>query len=242
MSQVAANADDYAANRLNRFFTANGETPNDGDLTGQCVTLVKWFMAEMSDVPSPFAARGDARYVGKRLVAQGLAVEVAYSERRRGDVICYEYGTYGHIGIVLSGDRTFEENVNWAGVASKIVDGARVYASRIGNLSESWRHDQHIYRLNSYKEGDMGQVEDLQNTIAALHKELETERATYEQWIKDRDATIKGLRDELDGERKGYEAMISDRDAKIADLIKNGGSDPDLVQLAALLKKIVAKP
>lgn len=152
MAQVADNADIYANNRLNKFFP--GVIP---ELDGQCVSLVKWFMQEMSEVPNPQAARGDARYVGKTLVAQGHAVEVPYSQRRRGDIICYEYGTYGHIGVVLSGDRTFEQNVNWAGVDSKIVDGARVYASRIGSLNESWRHDQHIYRLNTYKEGDMAE-------------------------------------------------------------------------------------
>lgn len=148
MPQVAVDADKYANTRLNIFFP--GVVPS---LDGQCVSLAKWFMAEMSDVPNPQAARGDARYVGKTLVAQGHATEVPYSERKRGDLICYEYGTYGHIGVVLSGDRTFEENVNWSGVASKIVDGERVYASRIGLLSEAWRHDQHIYRLKTYKEG-----------------------------------------------------------------------------------------
>lgn len=147
MAHVAANADLYAEPRQNYFFP--GVIP---ELDGQCVSLAKWFIQEMSDVPDPQAARGDARYVGKTLVSQGHAVEVPYSERRRGDLICYEYGTYGHIGVVLSGDRTFEQNVNMGGVNSKIVDGARVYASRIGSLSESWRHDQHIYRLNTYKE------------------------------------------------------------------------------------------
>jgi hypothetical protein len=155
MAHVANNADDYASARLNKFFP--GIVPS---LDGQCVSLAKWFMQEMSDVPDPQAARGDARYVGKTLVAQGHAVEVPYADRRRGDLICYEYGTYGHIGVVLSGDRTFEENVNWPGVASKVVDGAWVYASRIGALSESWRHDQHIYRLNTYKEGEETQVAD----------------------------------------------------------------------------------
>lgn len=148
MAQVAANADDYASPRVGWFFS--GVT---SDLDGQCVSLVKWFMQDMTGVPNPQAARGDARYVGHTLVAQGHAVEVPYGDRRRGDIICYEYGIYGHIGVVLSGDRTFEENVNWPGVSSKFVDGARVYAARIGSLSESWRHDQHIYRLKSYNEG-----------------------------------------------------------------------------------------
>lgn len=150
MAQVDLNADIYASKRLNIFFKTTYPS-----LEGQCVTLTKNFMQDMSSVPNPHAARGDARYVGKRLVAEGHAVEVPYSERKRGDLITYEYGTYGHIGVVLSGNRTFEENVNWPGVASKIVDGSRVYASRIGSLSEGWRHDQHIYRLKSYKEGSL---------------------------------------------------------------------------------------
>lgn len=147
MSQVANNADDYASARLNIFFP--GVVPS---LDGQCVSLVKWFLAEMTSVPNPQAARGDARYVGKTLVAQGHAIEVPYEQRQRGDVICLEYGVYGHIYVQLSGNRVFEENVNWPGVASKIVDGARVYASRIGSDGEAWRHDFHAYRILSYNE------------------------------------------------------------------------------------------
>lgn len=150
MMAVAINADEYANPRQNIFFS--GVTP---DLDGQCVSLVKWFLQEMTSVPNPQAARGDARYVGKALVAQGHAVEVPFADRRRGDIVTYEYGVYGHIGVILSGNRTFEENVNWPGVASKIVDGARVYASRIGSIGETWRHDMHIYRIKSYNEGEV---------------------------------------------------------------------------------------
>lgn len=146
---VAKNADDYTIGRLNIFFT--GVVP---ELDGQCVSLVKWFMQEMSAVPNPQAARGDARYVGHTLVSQGHAIEVPYSDRRRGDIVCYEYGVYGHIGVQLSNGRIFEQNVNIGGVASKIVDGARVYASRIGDENESFRQNPHIYRLKTYKEED----------------------------------------------------------------------------------------
>lgn len=152
---AAANADDYAVTRQNFFFPANNNTPVDGNLTGQCVTLLKWFFAEMCDnFPSPFAARGNARFVGQNLVAQGLATEVPYSDRRRGDVICYEYGQYGHIASQLSGGRVFEENVNLGGVSRRLVAGAYVYASRIGNENEAWRADKnpHVYRLKSYNE------------------------------------------------------------------------------------------
>lgn len=161
-----ANADDYAAARQNIFFTADGETPADGNLTGQCVTLLKWFFQDMcAGFPKPFAARGDARYVGKTLVAQGLAVEVPYADRQSGDVICYEYGTYGHIASQLSGGRVFEENVNWSGVASRVVDGAIVYASRIGSENEAWRSTKnpHIYRLLSYNGDTMPQAQDVTN-------------------------------------------------------------------------------
>ncbi len=147
---VANNADDYANARLNIFFP--GVTP---DLDGQCVSLVKWFMAEMSQVPNPQAARGDARYVGQTLVNQGHATEVEWASRKRGDIVCYEYGTYGHIGVYLSGNRVFEENVNMPGTTKKLVDGAYVYSSRIGAESESWRtgKNPHIYRLKTYVEG-----------------------------------------------------------------------------------------
>lgn len=153
MPRVANNAVDYANPRVGIFFPAHNQTPADGNLTGQCVTLNKWFLAEMTDVPSPFAARGDARYVGQTLVNQGHAVKVAYSDRRRGDFAVFEYGQYGHIGVLLDADRIFEQNVNVAGVARRLVDGAYVYSARIGRLSESWRPVQAtIYRIKSYNE------------------------------------------------------------------------------------------
>lgn len=172
---VASNADDYAAERQNIFFTANDQTPEDGNLTGQCVTLIKWFMAQMTTVPNPFAARGDARYVGKRLVAEGHAYEVPYAERRRGDIVCMEYGIYGHIYVQLSGGRVFEENVKWSGVRSKIIsegnDSWTVYASRIGSDAETFRHDMHVYRLYSYNEGDdaMSTIGDYEARILIKH-------------------------------------------------------------------------
>lgn len=159
MAQVAADADAYTNGRVGIFFPGVDPT-----LDGQCVSLVKWFMAEMSSVPNPQAARGDARYVGKTLVAQGHAIEFPYDQRIRGDIVCYEYGQYGHTGVILSGNRTFEENVNWPGVASKIVDGSRVFASRIGSMSESWRHDMHIYRLKTYREAGSPQGEPMFTT------------------------------------------------------------------------------
>ena len=146
---IALNADKWADAHIGWFFP--GVIPS---LDGQCVSLVKYFLQEMTNVPNPQAARGDARYVGKTLVAQGHAVEVPYSERKRGDIICYEYGEYGHISVQLSGGRVFEQNVNMPGTMRKLVDGMWVYSARIGSESESWRHDAHVYRIKSYAEGN----------------------------------------------------------------------------------------
>jgi hypothetical protein len=188
---VANNADDYANSRQNIFFPANNNTPQDGNLTGQCVTLVKWFTAEMcNNFPDPFAARGDARYVGQNLVAQELADEVPYDQRKRGDIICLEYGTYGHIYVQLSGGRVFEENVNLGGVASRVVDGETVYASRIGSDSESWRaaRNPHAYRLKSYNEGgntDMATDAQIDDWISKQHYIAfgqPADKAVFDQW------------------------------------------------------------
>lgn len=155
MARLAANADAYASTRVGIFFPAHNQTPNDGNLTGQCVTLLKWVFAEMMEIPNPFNARGDARYVGKQLVKEGLAVEVSYADRKPGDVICFEYGEYGHIAWLLSGDRVFEQNANVGGAARRVLaDGTVVYASRIGSLNESWRHDAHFYRIIGYSDED----------------------------------------------------------------------------------------
>jgi hypothetical protein len=152
---VAPNADIYAAARVGIYFPGVNPT-----LDGQCVSLEKWFLGEMAGVPDWNAARGNANTCGRTLVNQGLAVEVPYDQRRRGDVVCLEYGTYGHVYIQLSGGRVFEENVNWSGVAHKVVDGDTVYAARIGSDQEAWRiapgKNPHVYRLNGYSEGGGG--------------------------------------------------------------------------------------
>ena len=174
MAQVAVNADAYALTRIGIFFPAHNQTPLDGNLTGQCVTLNKWFLAEMTDVPNPFEARGDARYVGRRLVAEGHAVAVPFEKRVPGDFVVYEYGVYGHIGVLLSGDRIFEQNVNVGGVERKLVtegkDSWYVYASRIGSLNEKWRPVQpSIYRIKSYNGDNMAKfTKEQEQTLAIM--------------------------------------------------------------------------
>lgn len=148
------NADDYAAKRLGIFFpgSSNG-TMDDGDLTGQCVSLVKWFGAEMCDLPNPGAARGNAKDFGNTLVNQGLAYEVPPNQRQQGDLVVWSQdgGGYGHIGVLLSGDRVFEENVALPGSATRVVAGSTVYSSRIDPLYANWRRGgARFYRMRNY--------------------------------------------------------------------------------------------
>jgi len=170
---VAISADAYAATRLNVFFPANNQTSVDGNLTGQCVTLVKWFMAEMTEVPYPFSARGHARYAGDTLVAQGHAIVVSAKDRKPGDIVTWKYGKYGHTGILLSGDRVFESNVNAGNVQRRVVDGSYVYSSRIGKLDEAWRNaNLVVYRIKTYK-GDNMPTLVTKEFARMLHSEME---------------------------------------------------------------------
>ena len=251
MSHISANADDYAASRVGIFFPAHNQTSLDGNLTGQCVTLNKWFLAEMTDVPSPFMARGDARYVGDTLVNQGHAVEVPYDQRQRGDFVVYKYGTYGHIGVLLSGDRIFEQNVNAGGTTRRLVDGAFVYSARIGSLAESWRPVRpNIYRIKSYVEKGSGlmiiqNAENWYQRCNKTHWEIrgrQLERAAFDGFVgrdfltfveicsDDPEAdTVQGWQ-ELGkvAKRDNWEAQIVGLQKQVADL----GKRPTAEQLA----------
>ena len=148
------NADDYAAKRLGIFFpgSSNG-TMNDGDLTGQCVSLAKWFGAEMCELPNPGAGRGHAKDFGNTLVSQGLAYEVAAGQRQQGDLIVWQQdgGGYGHVGVLLSGDRVFEQNVALPGSSTRVIAGNTVYSSRIDPLYVNWRRGApRFYRMRNY--------------------------------------------------------------------------------------------
>ena len=161
---VNNNADDYANSRLGIFFHASSNgTLEDGDLTGQCVSLAKWFISEMAGVPNPGQARGNAKDFGDTLVAQGYATVV--TSPARGDLAIWKKdgGGYGHVGVVLSNSTIFEENAAIAGTASKkvpyynpngtIAGYSTVYASRTDPMNASWRvGSPTFYRLNGYKE------------------------------------------------------------------------------------------
>ena len=167
------NADDYAAHRLGMFFpgSSNG-TMNDGDLTGQCVSLVKWFGAEMCNLPNPGAARGNAKDFGNTLVNQGLAYEVAPNQRQQGDLVVWpqDGGGYGHIGVLLSGDRVFEQNVALPGSSTRVVAGNTVYSSRIDPFHANWRRGGvRVYRMRNYV-GNRPSVSDEQ--IKQVYREV----------------------------------------------------------------------
>lgn len=157
---VNKNADDYANARMGIYFpgSSNG-TLNDGDLTSQCVTLVKWFMSEMGTVPNPGQARGHAKDFGDTLVRQGHAYVVGAGERKRGDIVVWkgDGGVYGHIGVLCSGDNIFECNAGIAGTPSRIIKSGkeswRVWASRLSPLYANWRKGAPtFYRLRTYIE------------------------------------------------------------------------------------------
>ena len=167
------NADDYAARRLGMFFpgSSNG-TMDDGDLTGQCVSLVKWFGAEMCQLPNPGAARGNAKDFGNTLVNQGLAYEVAPNQRQQGDLVVWplDGGGYGHIGVLLSGDRVFEQNVALPGSSARVVAGNTVYSSRIDPFHANWRRGGvRVYRMRNYV-GNCPSVSDEQ--IRQVYREV----------------------------------------------------------------------
>lgn len=171
--KLAINADEYAKTRVDIFFPADSGPPangNDGDLTGQCVTLDKWFFNDMTDIPNPFAARGHARYLGDNLVAQGLADPVPAGQQKRGDVVCYIYGEYGHTGILLSGNRLFQQNANASGARRKVLsDGTVVYSSTIVPLYPALGGvAPKFYRLKSYSEEGIMSDEQIKQTALYL--------------------------------------------------------------------------
>lgn len=235
------NADDYAARRLGMFFpgSSNG-TMDDGDLTGQCVSLVKWFGAEMCQLPNPGAARGNAKDFGNTLVNQGLAYEVPANQRQQGDLVVWplDGGGYGHIGVLLSGDRVFEQNVALPGSSARVVAGNTVYSSRIDPFHANWRRGGvRVYRMRNYV-GNLPSVSDEQ--IKQVYREV-LEREADEGGINHyRQQAAKGwnvdqIRSDLmnSNERKQLEAnkaqaaqaAAAQKDAEITSAIKQAYRD-----------------
>lgn len=97
-AEVRAFLDSQVGKRVN---------PKAGVLNGQCVTLVKALMEELG-VPNPYAARGHAKDVGNRYVADGIA------ENGKGWLtVCINpkmAAPYGHVWIDLAGEANYEQN------------------------------------------------------------------------------------------------------------------------------------
>lgn len=147
---VNNNADDYANARIGIYFPGF-----PAYLTGQCTSLLKWFLGEMCGIGNWQDARGNAKDFGTALVNQGLATQIDASQRRRGDLVIWpsDGGGKGHGGILLSGDRVFEENVGLKGLPSQVVEGNRVYPSRTDPLNSTWRVGAPVfYRIHGYTE------------------------------------------------------------------------------------------
>ncbi|WP_439946519.1 CHAP domain-containing protein [Streptomyces sp. BBFR109] len=147
---AASNADAWAAKRVGIYFQGFPST-----LDGQCVSLIKWFLGDMCNVSDWKLARGDAKDYGDTLVRQGLATVVPATQRKRGDIVVWKQDGhgFGHIGVLLSGDRVFEENVGLVGTPSKMVGDFRVFSSRIDPLVANWRTGSPtFYRVKSYEE------------------------------------------------------------------------------------------
>lgn len=235
------NTDDYAARRLGIFFpgSSNG-TMDDGDLTGQCVSLVKWFGAEMCQLPNPGAARGNAKDFGNTLVNQGLAYEVAANQRAQGDLVVWpqDGGGYGHIGVLLSGDRVFEQNVALPGSSTRVVAGNTVYSSRIDPFHANWRRGGvRVYRMRNYV-GNRPSVSDDQ--IKQVYREV-LEREADEGGINHyrqqaaKGWTIDQIRNDLmnSNERRALEASkaqaaqaaAAQKDAELTSAIKQAYRD-----------------
>lgn len=152
---VNNNADDYANARVGIFFPGVPQPAYDY-LTGQCVSLAKWYIGEMCGVADWQAGRGNAKDFGDTLVSQGLATLVKDpNQRRRGDIVVWKQdgGGYGHIGVLCSSDNVFEENVGLVGTKSAVYGGNTVYAARLDALYAPWRTGAPtFYRLAGYVE------------------------------------------------------------------------------------------
>lgn len=82
-------------------------SPADGDLNGQCVSLVKSLMAFVG-APNPRAARGHAKTAGDQYLREGLG-----KAGKGWLTVCINRtmaGEFGHIWLDLAGEANYEQN------------------------------------------------------------------------------------------------------------------------------------
>lgn len=79
--------------------------PN-GKQKGQCVSLVQQYLLQCYDIP--IKTRGNAIDFGDSLVKEGYARKVDKAEY--GDLIVFETGEFGHIGIYIDKNKMYDQN------------------------------------------------------------------------------------------------------------------------------------
>lgn len=126
-----------------------GQVPvdkSDSSLNGQCVALIKNLL-EFLGASNPYAARGNAKDVGDRYVADGIANNCDGWLR-----VCVNRnmgGGYGHVWIDLSGETNYESNGATALVVTK---GTRP----IGQAEQIVNLDKFIVEDNASTSTDTG--------------------------------------------------------------------------------------
>jgi hypothetical protein len=144
--------------------------------------LLKAFLAELTGVPTPYSARGNAIDFGNTLVSQGYAQPVTdCSQLTPGDILVYDEGTlYGHIALYIGDNQLFEENCALP-PATKTPNGT--WTSRIGD----YRPATYIYRLlkqyftdNEQEDNNMRQVDNKGD--GALHWFTDTHFGGYHDY------------------------------------------------------------
>ncbi|MDR1448423.1 MAG: CHAP domain-containing protein [Candidatus Ancillula sp.] len=155
---------------------------SNSDLSGQCVALVKCFLAECCDgINSPYGARGDAIDFGNTLVAQEYADQTT-GELVPGDILVYDEGTqYGHIALYIGNEQLFEENAAYppASLASNGTWTSRIGAYRNATWAYRMRHQ---YYNNNEQEGQDNMRHVYNKGDGALHWFTDTHYGGYHDY------------------------------------------------------------
>jgi hypothetical protein len=154
----------------------------DRSLDGQCVTLIKAFLAECCDnISEPYSARGNAIDYGFTLNEQGYTDSVYSNILLPGDILVYHTNSqYGHIALYIGNNQIFEENCQLA-PATLAYNGTMT--SRIG----TYRQANFIYRLKKQYYNEDNKEENNMRKIynkgdGALHWFTDTHFGNYHNY------------------------------------------------------------
>lgn len=76
---------------------------------GECVSLVQQYLSKVHDIP--FKARGNAKDWAN-INIEGFTKIGVNNSIKAGDILVYNYGTYGHMAIVDAENKSLEQNRN----------------------------------------------------------------------------------------------------------------------------------